>query len=111
MMQIAENVVFRHSEFGIRAGFPRAFCAFIQIRKRGIKASDITSNRILAGSRMLDGFPAITLLDISGQIRQILQVTITHDKEYDSRPIEVLEMATPIQSISVFSLDQSILSC
>lgn len=61
MRQMDVNVEFLHNEFGMRAGFPWASCAFIQMTKRGIMATAITNNRMFAGCSMLDGLSAITL--------------------------------------------------
>ena len=54
MAHIAEKTVFFHSEFGIRAGFPRSSCTCIQSIKRGIVASVNIRSRIFAGLRRLE---------------------------------------------------------
>ena len=54
MAHIAEKIVFFHSEFGIRAGFPRSSCTCIQSIKRGIVASVKSRSRIFDGLRRLE---------------------------------------------------------
>jgi hypothetical protein len=98
VMLIAEKAVFFHSEFGMRAGLPRACCRLIQKTNptRSVMATDIMM-RVLACHRDL-GSSARTLLKVQQQLRS-LNARSTYVHVYEMSPKAALAMKRPIQSM------------